>query len=89
MPAVFVFVQEGCFACRDYLPRFRRLSRGVPFPVGIYDIAQSDERVQEFARKMSVRATPTTVVLDSRGHLHRHVGALPEAQIIEVLHSVI
>lgn len=88
MPAVFVFIQEGCFACHEYLPRFRRLTRNVPFPVGVYDITQSNERVQEFARKMGVRATPTTVVL-SQGRIHRHIGALPEAQIIQLLKSVI
>lgn len=81
-PAVFVFIQEGCPACTDYEPKFERIAaehRGVV--VGRYDLAMPDPRVQEFAEKLGVKATPTTVVMTSHGTFQRHVGSLPVAQI--------
>ena len=92
-PAVFVFIAEGCGACHDYMPKFERYAAaakaaGAPFPIGVYDLAQENPRVQEFAEKLGVRATPTTIVVTSDGKLHRHVGSLPVAQIKSVLSSV-
>lgn len=81
---VFVFIQEGCGACHDYMPRFDRVAAEYPEdepPVGRYDLATDDAHIQEFAAKLGISSTPTTVVLTSRGTFQRHVGSLPVAQI--------
>jgi thiol-disulfide isomerase/thioredoxin len=81
-PAVFVFIQAGCGACEDYKPKFERVAaEHGDVVVGRYDLATQDARVQEFAEKLNVKATPTTVVMTSNGAFHRHVGSLPVAQI--------
>jgi thiol-disulfide isomerase/thioredoxin len=85
-PAVFVFIQEGCPACHDYMPKFDRAAAERPdVVVGRYDLAAPDPRVAEFAEKLGVKATPTTVVMTSRGTFQRHVGSLPVAQIKALL----
>jgi thioredoxin-like negative regulator of GroEL len=87
-PAVFVFIQQGCAACHDYMPKFERArSRHPSVTVGVYDLATNDARVQHFAEVLGVRATPTTVVQTSGGAHHKHVGSLPMAQIEQVLAS--
>lgn len=85
-PAVFVFAQAGCGACEDYLPRFNGVvqSERPSCPVGTYDLAK-DAHAQEFANRLGVQATPTTVVMDSRGRLHKFVGALAEGAIRQLL----
>ena len=81
-PAIFVFIQAGCSACHDYMPKLERVrSRHPHVTVGIYDLAVDDKHVQRFAEALNVRATPTTVVQTSGGAHHRHVGSLPVAQI--------
>lgn len=88
--AVFVFGQAGCPACSEYVPRFKRLAAPYRnrFPIGIYDLARDGQRVNEFASKLGIRATPTTVVMNRRGGLRKLVGALTEAQIRELLEKV-
>jgi thioredoxin-like negative regulator of GroEL len=87
-PAVFVFIQKGCAACHDYMPKLERArARHLDVTVGVYDLAANDARVQHFAEALGVRATPTTVVQTSNGTHHRHVGSLPVAQIDQLLRS--
>ena len=89
-PAVFVFIQEGCSACHDYMPKFEHASepfRARNLPIGVYDLASSDAQIQHFAQALGVRATPTTVVQTSAGTHRSYVGSLPVAQIREVLAS--
>ena len=78
MPAVFVFIQEGCGACHEYMPTFQHVVAPLRgrLPIGVYDIAKPDRRVQRFAESLGVRVTPTTVVMTSSGALRRHEGAL-------------
>lgn len=85
-PAVFVFAQAGCGACEEYVPRFNGVVRSArpSCPVGTYDLAK-DRHAQEFANRLGVQATPTTVVMDSHGHLHRFVGALADSAIRQLL----
>ncbi len=85
-PAVFVFAQSGCGACEDYLPRFDGVVRQErpSCPVGKYDLAK-DQHAQEFANRLGVQATPTTVVMDSAGRLHKFVGALADGAIRQLL----
>ena len=83
-----MFVQQGCGACHDYMPKFERAQQRHPgVTVGVYDISLNDPRVQHFAEVMGVRATPTTIVQTSNGAHKRYVGSLPAAQIHEVLAS--
>jgi thioredoxin-like negative regulator of GroEL len=86
---VFVFGQAGCPACSEYIPRFQRIAAAFRrrFPIGVYDLARGGQRVQELATTLNIKATPTTVVM-SRGHIRRHVGALAEAAIRELLEGV-
>lgn len=83
-PAAFVFIQGGCPACHDFMPKFKQASRGFPYKVGVYDIGKGGHGA-EFANRMRIRATPTTVVLDSGGHLHRREGTMPVADISALL----
>lgn len=86
-PAAFVFIQEGCGACHDYMPRFYRATRRFPmnaFPIGVYDLAR-DRHGTHFAETLGVKVTPTTIVQDSRGRLHKKEGALAQSEIDQLL----
>lgn len=87
---VFVFGQAGCPACADYIPRFKRVAGPFRerFPIGIYDLAKDGPYANEFATKLGIRHTPTTVVMTRRGSLHKHVGPLTESAIRELLGRV-
>jgi hypothetical protein len=87
---VFVFGQAGCPACSEYIPRFKRIAAAFRdrFPIGIYDLLRDGPKANEFATRLGIRATPTTVVMTSRGSLHKHVGALAESAIRELLERV-
>lgn len=88
-PAIFVFIQAGCGACHDYMPRFERVKARYPnVVVGVYDIAQNNAKVQHFAEALGVRATPTTVVQTAAGAHRRYVGSLPVDQIGQLFASV-
>lgn len=87
-PAVFVFIQAGCPACHDFMPKFERTrTRHPQVTVGVYDISLPDPQVQHFAEALGVRATPTTIVQTSNGAHKRYVGSLPVAQIDEALRA--
>lgn len=87
--AVFVFGQMGCPACATYIPRFKRIAG--PYrkrlQIGVYDLARDGQSANEFASRLGIRATPTTVVMNRRGGLHKQVGALGDAQIVQLLDS--
>ncbi len=85
-PAVFVFAMEGCGACEEYLPRFKQIAGPYrrALPIGIYDVSKGGKPT-EFGDKLGVRATPTTIVMDRRGHFHRVVGALADRAIKQLL----
>ncbi len=77
-PAVFVFIQEGCGACHEYMPTFNYVAgplRG-RIPIGVYDIAKPDRRHQRLAQSLGVNVTPTTVIMNSNGTLKKYEGAL-------------
>ncbi len=86
-PAAFVFIQEGCGACHEYMPRFYRAVQRFPryaFPVGVYDLAH-DRHGNHIASGLGVKVTPTTVVMDSHGRLHKKEGALAQSEIDQLL----
>lgn len=84
--AVFVFGQAGCPACADYVPRFKRLAAGAPFPVGVYDLAK-DRHATRLADSLAIRATPTTVVM-AGGRLRKVEGSVSDTEIMKLLRSV-
>ncbi|HEV3059757.1 MAG TPA: thioredoxin family protein [Vicinamibacterales bacterium] len=89
-PAIFVFIQAGCSACHDYMPKFERVRSRYPRTVvGVYDLAKPDRYVQRFAEVLNVRATPTTVVQTSGGAQRHHEGSLPVAQIEQLFRSAV
>lgn len=89
-PAVFVFGQTGCPACTEYVPRFKRLAEPYRrrFPIGIYDLAKDGQHANEFASRLGINATPTTVVMTSRGTIAKHIGALAESAVKALLDRV-
>lgn len=83
-PAAFVFIQEGCPACHDFMPKLQQASQGFPHPLGVYDVSKGGHE-QAFGDRMLVRATPTTIVMDSAGRMHRAEGTLGVGQIRALL----
>lgn len=85
--AVFVFGQAGCSHCTTYIPRFKRVAASYRnrFPIGIYDLARDGQRANDFANKLGIRGTPTTVVMTRRGGLVKHTGVLDESAIKKLL----
>jgi thioredoxin-like negative regulator of GroEL len=83
---VFVFAMHGCAACDEYMPRFKQLAGAhrSRIPIGIYDLAKGGADAA-FANKLGVQATPTTVVMDTRGRLHKFVGNVGNAVIRQLL----
>jgi thioredoxin-like negative regulator of GroEL len=72
------------------VPRFKdACSRtGPSCPIGVYDLAK-DPRANEFALRLGIQATPTTVVMDRRGKLHKFVGAIVDSKIIQILKQAV
>jgi thioredoxin-like negative regulator of GroEL len=88
-PSAVVFVQQGCPACHEFLPRFARAS--IPFrarggKVHVVDINASKQAAAQ-ADKFKVRATPTTVVFSPQG-FRKIEGAAAEADVARLLASV-
>jgi thiol-disulfide isomerase/thioredoxin len=83
-PAVFMFVARGCPACHSYTPVFKQAARGFPHPVGVYDVATGGHAAA-FANRMKIRATPTTIVMDSHGRMHRREGAIDAGAVRALL----
>lgn len=62
---VVVFVMEGCGACHEFLPTFRRVARQWNQTVPAY-ILQADDpnpEIQALADRLKVTATPTTAAV--------------------------
>ena len=87
MPAVFVFVQEGCSHCHDFMPKFSRAVAPyrTSFPIGVYDLAKDGRHANFFASQMKVEATPTMIVLDRRGNIRRYQGTMGVREIEKAL----
>lgn len=63
---VLVFVMDGCSACDEYLPVFKKIAapyKQAGIPILIYDIGDdAPDAVDALAERFGVEATPTTVV---------------------------
>jgi thiol-disulfide isomerase/thioredoxin len=84
---VVVFAMPDCPACEEYLPRFLARAeayRKAGVPVFVYDVSSEDPKLNAFADRYKIRATPTTLVLPRGAGMLRAEGALPDASI-EVL----
>ena len=79
---VAVFYQDGCPACHEYLPRFRRVAvKYRPF-VAIKGANMAKPESHAAADQYKIKAAPTTLILDAAGRvLRREEGALDEATI--------
>ena len=89
-PGVFVFIAEGCPACHEYLPRFKQVAapaRARGLPIGIYDVAR-DRKAAQFAQRLKIDATPTTIVLTRDGKLRKYIGGISAAEITRALAGV-
>lgn len=86
-PAVFVFAQHGCPACDEFLPRFKQLAGGAPFPVGVYHLGDGG-RGDELATALKINATPTTVVMTRGGKFLKKVGAIADRALQTLLNGV-
>lgn len=91
MPGAFVFVQQGCAHCEVFLPKFQHVAQQyrASLPIGIYDLARDGRHANYLATKLNIRATPTLVILDSRGRLHKHEGSMTEAGIRRALEQAL
>lgn len=87
MKQIVVFHQNGCPACHDYLPRFKR--RAVKYRalcnIQTANIS-TNEKAFHAANKFKVEAVPTTIVFnDSDKVLRRAEGAIADIEIIKLL----
>jgi len=84
MNQVVVFHQNGCPACHEYLPRFKRLAVKYRSFLNIQtpNLNRSSRPIQDAAIAYKITAAPTTLVLDANDKvLRRRVGAIPDEQI--------
>lgn len=97
---VVVFAMPECGACEAYLPRFERKVNhdgafqfywpeatmdGHKIPVFVFDVSSASPKVQQFADRFAVSATPTTVVVKRPGGVLKAEGSLSDAQIDALL----
>ena len=85
---VVVFHMDGCPACREYLPRFRRVAvKYRPF-VAIKAANVSRTSNHAVANKYKIDSVPTTLILNAQDAvLKRYTGAL-DAKSIEQIFAV-
>ena len=85
---VALFVQEGCPACEEYLPRFERVAdryRRAGMPIIVYDATSTDDELVAFMDRYQIEATPTLLVLRRGPGSRRLDGALTNAETDAVL----
>ncbi len=82
-PAVVLFIQAGCPACHEFLPRFKRVAepyRQCGVKVYAPDLAK-DSRAAEMADKYKIKATPTMLVFSKSGRATKIEGAVDDSRI--------
>lgn len=87
---VVVFYQDGCPACHEYVPRFKRIAvkyRG-HLNIQVVNLNRAVKRVQDAAIVFKITSIPTTLVLDANDQeLQRKIGAISDAQIAKLLEN--
>jgi thioredoxin-like negative regulator of GroEL len=84
---VVVFKMEGCPACAEYMPTFKRVAaryRGL-FPIYIVDAA--DQRYEHLATRLGVNAVPVTFILRKPTGMLKSEGALGPEELQGLLDS--
>ena len=100
-----VFAMPGCGACDEYIPKFLRKvkAHGAPFrvmdadaqaapgeiPVMLYDAASENKELQEFADSLGITATPTTCLMTRRAGTVKIEGAVPPAEVDQLLQDAL
>lgn len=85
---VVVFYQDGCPACHEYVPRFKRIAVKYRSHLNIQvaNLNRAVKRVQDAAVAYKITSSPTTLVLDANDKvIKRKVGAISDAQIEKLL----
>ena len=84
---VVVFHMDGCPACKEYVPRFKRTALRYRNHLNIQsaNISRADKRIQDAAVKYRIHAVPTTLVLDEHDKAIKRVTGAIETEQIEAL----
>ena len=87
--SVLVFHQgETCPACKEYLPRFRKLAEPYKSKIDIRSINlnKADKAVQDAGQKFKIAAVPTTLVLGANDKvLRKAIGNVDNVKIAKLL----
>jgi thioredoxin-related protein len=90
-PAVVVFVQEGCSACEEFLPRFKQRVEGYRrCGVKVYapDVAR-DAAAEKAAQGYGIRATPTMLIISPKGRVWKFEGALADEEMDKAFGKIV
>ena len=82
---VVVFTIDGCGACEEYKPRFRRIAQSYQARVPIYMMDANDQRTADLASRLKVTNVPVTFVLRKPTGVISVEGAIPDSQIAWLL----
>jgi thiol-disulfide isomerase/thioredoxin len=89
---VVVFHADGCPACHDYLPRFKRIAvKYRPFiSIKSGNVSRASKEIQEAADKYKIKNVPTTLILNERGEvIKKAIGSLENAEITKLFEAAI
>lgn len=78
-----VYIQTGCPACEEYLPRIQAAARARKLPLAVVNV--SFPSGAQKAEQHSIRSTPTSDFVTERGTVVRRVGSLPESALDKLL----
>lgn len=82
---VVVFTIDGCEACEEYKPRFRRIAQPYQTSIPIFMMNANDPQNAELANRLKVAAVPATFVMRKPSGVIRIEGAIPDSQIAWLL----
>ncbi len=79
--SIVVFHSDGCGACQEYIPRFRKIAAKYRGRIPIKSVKATAANIALFD-KYKIGAFPTTAVLDDAEKcLKKTVGAIDDAEI--------
>lgn len=78
---VVCVVMQGCGACHEFLPRFRRVAAKYARCVPSMIVNASDPKQAPLADRFNVRVTPTTLILRRPVGQIRLEGAVSNAEL--------
>lgn len=82
---VVVFTIDGCGACQEYKPRFRRIAQSYQKHVPIFMMDANDPRSADLATRLDVTNVPATFVLRKPTGVIKVEGSIPDSQIAWLL----